>query len=86
MSAPFVAESDLEAYCYLKYALAPEYQVEAFPSTAYYSEWLYHYEVRRAEEVVRVLDGDFRDIAPGSLAAQARDIVTELLPAQGTRR
>ena len=74
----FVAENDLEAYCYLKYALAPDYDVQSFPSTAYYSEWLFHYEITRGGEPVRVLQGDYRQIEPGSLAAQAAAIVEEL--------
>lgn len=77
MTAPFVAESDLEAYCYLKYALAGECSVESFPRTAYYSEWLYHYEIRRGQELLHVLEGDFRELPPGRLAAQARRIVAE---------
>lgn len=78
MSAPFVAENDLEAYCYLKHALQPRWRVESYPSTDYYSEWTFHYEVCEDDHVLHVLRGDFRDLEPGALAERARRIVAEL--------
>ena len=71
--------NDYEVYCFLKYRLAPKYRVQAQPSTAYYSEWLFHYEISDETSILEVLEGDFRLIEPGSLVQRAFQIVERLM-------
>lgn len=77
-ATPFQPTSDFEVYCFLKQALEPEYQVVATPSTAYYSEWLFHYDILREADVLASLVGDFRRIESGSLLAEAHALVARL--------
>jgi hypothetical protein len=70
--------NDYEVYCFLKYRLKPKYCVQAQPSTGYYSEWLFHYEISDETSIVEVLEGDFRSIEPGSLVRRALQIVERL--------
>ncbi|MCA9263771.1 MAG: hypothetical protein KDA60_07965, partial [Planctomycetales bacterium] len=62
MQDAFELQHDYDVYCYLKKTLAPEYDVQAWPNTQYYSEWLFDYEVRKAGATVARLRGDFRDL------------------------
>jgi hypothetical protein len=68
--APWVP-SDLEAYCFLKKRLPAAFSIQAEPSTAYFSEWQFRYRIYRRGELFAELAGDYREIAPGSLAAKA---------------
>jgi hypothetical protein len=63
--------NDLEAYCFLKRHLPCGYHVQAEPRAVYFSEWHYCYRVYREGELVAELSGDFRELEPGALAAQA---------------
>ena len=72
-----VIEGDLEFYCFLKMTLPPGFSIVAEPRTSYYSEWQFCYKVRRGEEVVRVVEGDFRKIERGALVRMAGQVLAE---------
>lgn len=70
---------DLEFYCYLKKTLPMNYQIRAQPSTAYYSEWLFEYNVYKNDILYRQFKGDFRLINKGYLISEANQLLQEIL-------
>jgi len=75
---PFPVGSDLEFYPFLKLNLPDEYEILAKPRTAYYSEWLFCYEVYRGTNLVETYEGDFRELAPGTLIEAAKLLLEKL--------
>lgn len=73
----FEMTSDFEFYCFLKASLPEGYSIEAEPSTAYYSEWQYHYRILRAGAPWREYRGDFQSLEPGALVLEAQDALRE---------
>ena len=71
----FRIQTDAEAYCFLKALLTPKYTVTALPQPDYFAQWQYCYRVSSGNRLLYELQGDFRTIVPGSLAAQASRIV-----------
>lgn len=78
MPAQFTIERDDEFYVFLKSSLPPDYRIEATPSTSYYSEWLFHYELFRNEKLLKTIEGDYRSLKKGQLVHQARDILHDI--------
>lgn len=72
-------EDDFEFYCYLKKGLPGDFQIFAQPSTAYFSEWFYEYNVYRNGILFRQYQGDFRYIRKGELVSAARQLMKEIL-------
>jgi len=75
MPAKFLIEHDEEFYVFLKSGLPPRYRIEAQPSSSYYSEWSYHYELYLEERLLRTFEGDFRTVDRGSLVREARELL-----------
>ena len=74
----FPLNSDLEFYPFLKLNLPDGYDIVAKPRTAYYSEWLFCYEVYRGSELVQSYEGDFRKITSGTLVEAAKILLKKL--------
>jgi hypothetical protein len=74
----FTIKSDVEFYCYLKACLPAGYTIVAEPSTAYYSEWQYHYRIFHGSELIRELKGDFHSLEKGLLVREAGRIMNDV--------
>lgn len=72
MPATFPLTRDDEFYVLLKSSLPPGYRIEAEPHTAYYSEWLFSYNLYHHDRLVRNFSGDFRAISGGYLMQEAK--------------
>jgi hypothetical protein len=68
-------KSDLEYYCYLKWHLPEGFTITSEPSTAYYSEWKFHYTIRKGSLVVDDMHGDFQTLDQGSLVRHAQHLI-----------
>jgi hypothetical protein len=66
---------EFEVYCYLKKHLKAPYQIISEPSKEYYSEWDYHYIVKKENRVVHEISGNFNTDAPGKLKEWAGKII-----------
>ena len=75
---PFPLSSDLEFYPFLKRNLPDAYEIIAKPRTAYYSEWLFCYEVYRGSDLLETYEGDFRDLPAGTLINAAKSLLKKL--------
>lgn len=78
MPAMFPIERDDEFYVFLKSSLPSRYRIEAEPSTSYYSEWMYHYNLYDADTLVRAFKGDYRTLEKGALVREACAVLREL--------
>jgi hypothetical protein len=78
VSIQFEIERDEEFYVYLKSHLPPAYSIEAQPSSSYYSEWLFRYDLYAGEKVIRTFEGDFRTLSKGDLIVEARNVLRDL--------
>ena len=78
----FPVQRNVDAYCFLKHALEPEYQVECVPDAGYFQQTLYRYRILDGDHLLFEFSGDFRDCPEGGLAERARDIVRALRPKQ----
>lgn len=72
-------KDDFEFYCYLKKVLPGNFQIFAQPSTAYFSEWLYEYNVYRKGILFKQYQGDFRTLRKGELISSAEKLMEEIL-------
>jgi hypothetical protein len=72
-------ENDIEFYCYLKKNLPKDYHIIAIPSTKYYSEWLFEYNIFRGDILYKQYKGDFRSIEKGKLVNEAKQLIQCIL-------
>ena len=78
MPAMFPIERDDEFYVFLKTSLPARYRVVSEPSTAYYSEWLFHYKLYEGDELLQSFKGDFRTLEKGALVREATKVLNNL--------
>jgi hypothetical protein len=78
MPAAFPIERDDEFYVFLKASLPSQYRVEAEPSTSYYSEWLFHYNLYDGDVLLETFDGDYRTLEKGTLVREAIKVLRKL--------
>ncbi len=74
----FEIENDFEFYCFLKARLPKQYQVIAEPSTSYYSEWMYNYQIFLDGKLIDEIKGNFKEVKPGELVSKANEILNRL--------
>jgi len=78
MPAVFPIERDDEFYVFLKTSLPSRYRVEAEPSTSYYSEWLFHYNLYDGDVLLQTFEGDYRKLEKGTLVREAMKVLSKL--------
>lgn len=78
MPAMFPIERDDETYVFLKSSLPKGYRIEAEPSAAYYSEWLFHYRVYDGDRLLHTFEGDFRTLKKGTLIREAKRLLHDI--------
>lgn len=78
VNTEFDISSDLEFYCYLKMHLPDGYRIVAEPQKSYYSEWDFSYAVCYEEQLLREYAGDFREIEPGYLVREAKQLLASI--------
>lgn len=78
MPAMFPIEHDDEFYVYLKSGLPSRYRIEAEPSTAYYSEWMFHYNIFDGDQLLRTFEGDYRTLEKGALVREATKLLNDI--------
>lgn len=78
MPAMFPIERDDEFYVFLKSSLPSRFRVEAEPSTAYYSEWMFHYKLYDGDMLLQTFEGDFRTLEKGTLVREAMKVLNSL--------
>ena len=78
MPAMFPIERNEEFYVFLKSSLPSRYRIEAHPSTSYYSEWLFHYELFDGDVLLKTFEGDYRTLDRGTLVFEAEKLLSEL--------
>jgi hypothetical protein len=76
----FPIERDDEFYVFLKSSLPLRYRIESEPSTSYYSEWMFHYDVYDGDVLVRTFEGDYRTLEEGTLVREAMKLLSDLEP------
>lgn len=78
MPARFPIERDDEFYVFLKSSLPSRFRVEAEPTTSYYSEWLFRYNLYDGDVLLRTFEGDFRTLEKGTLVREAMKVLNNL--------
>jgi len=78
MLATFPIERDDEFYVFLKSSLPPRYRIESTPSTSYYSEWLFHYDLYDGDVLKQTFEGDFRTLEKGKLVCEAELVLSDI--------
>lgn len=78
MPASFEIERDDEFYVYLKSSLPSRYRIEATPSTSYYSEWKFHYDLYDGDALLQTFSGDYRTLEKGALVNKAIKVLQRL--------
>ena len=78
MSAKFPIERDDEFYVFLKSSLPSRFRIESEPSTSYYSEWIFHYNLYDGDLLLQTFEGDYRTIEKGSLVREAIKVLNML--------
>jgi hypothetical protein len=78
MPAMFPITRDDEFYVFLKSSLPPRFRIEAEPSTAYYSEWMFHYKLYDGDVLLRTFEGDYRTLERGTLIKEALMVLNAL--------
>ena len=78
MSANFPIERDYEFYVFLKSSLPPRFRIEAEPSTSYYSEWMFHYNLYDGDLLLQTFKGDYRTVEKGALVREAINVLNKL--------
>lgn len=78
MPAMFPIERDDEFYVFLKSSLPPRFRIEAEPSTSYYSEWLFHYNLYDGSRLLQTFEGDYRTLKHGTLVREATKVLSNL--------
>lgn len=75
MITTFDIKHDYEFYVWLKSNLPGRFHIESEPSSAYYSEWKYCYKLYEGNELLETIEGDFRELPPGTLVRKAIDLL-----------
>jgi hypothetical protein len=78
MPEMFPIERDDEFYVFLKASLPSRYRIEAEPSTSYYSEWMFHYNLYDGDELIQTFEGDYRTLSKGALVREATELLRNL--------
>ena len=78
MPATFPIERDDEFYVFLKSSLPSRFRIEATPSTSYYSEWMFHYDLYDGDLLLQTFEGDYRKLEKGALAREAMKVLSNL--------
>jgi len=78
MPAMFAIERDDEFYVFLKSGLPARFRIESEPATAYYSEWMFHYNLYDGDMLLRTFKGDYRTLGKGTLVREAVKILGRL--------
>ena len=78
MQAMFPIERDDEFYVFLKASLPPKYRIEAEPSTSYYSEWMFHYNLYDGDVLLQTFKGDFRTLEKRTLVREAMNVLSNI--------
>jgi hypothetical protein len=78
MPATFPIERDDEFYVFLKSSLPAGLRIESTPSTSYYSEWLFHYDLYEGAVLKQTFEGDFRTLEKGRLVREAKAVLSNL--------
>lgn len=78
MPARFPIERDDEFYVFLKSSLPSRFRVEAEPSTSYYSEWMFHYNLYDGDVLLLTFKGDYRTLEKGALVREAMKVLSNL--------
>ena len=78
MPTPFRIQHDAEFYVWLKASLPARFRIQSEPSSEYYSEWQFCYQLYDGEALLETIAGDFRELEPGELAQRAVDLLDEL--------
>ena len=78
MPAAFPIEHDDEFYVFLKSSLPEGYRIESEPSSAYYSEWLFKYNLFEGERLIETYQGDFRALEKGTLVGKAMRVLDKI--------
>ena len=78
MPAMFPIERDDEFYVFLKSSLPPKYRIETEPSSAYYSEWMFHYDLYDGDRLMQTFKGDYRTLEKGTLVREAKKVLNNL--------
>ena len=78
MPAMFPIERDDQFYVFLKSSLPARYRIEAEPSSAYYSEWVFQYNLYDGDVLLQTFKGDFRTLEKGTLVNEAMEVLSNL--------
>ena len=78
MPAMFPIERDDEFYVFLKSGLPPKYRIEAEPSSSYYSEWMFHYNLYDGDILMQTFKGDYRTLEKGTLVREAMKVLNNI--------
>lgn len=78
MPAMFPIERDDEFYVFLKSSLPSRFRIEAEPSTSYYSEWMFHYNLYDGDVLLQAFKGDYRTLEKGTLVREAMKVLNNL--------
>jgi len=75
LKTSFEIKHDYEFYVWLKSNLPTQFHIQSEPSSAYYSEWKFCYKLYQEDELLDIIEGDFRDLKTGTLVQKAIDIL-----------
>ena len=78
MNLKFAIHSDLDFYCFLKAHLPDEYSIVSEPQKSYYSEWDFCYTISKNDLPFAEYNGNFKNIAKGSLVHEAMEILKRI--------